>query len=114
MYTPSETVAYEKIVKSCFNEKYEGKSLTGELKVRVVAYFAIAKSLSKIKQQHMFAGLTRPVKKPDVDNIFKVVIDALNEIAFHDDSQIVDAHIEKFYSDEPRVEVTIIGEISEE
>jgi Holliday junction resolvase RusA-like endonuclease len=113
MYTPEETVAYEEFVRECFNKEHKDKSLVGELKIHVVAYFTIAQSLSKIKKQHMLAGLIRPVKKPDWDNLGKIVSDALNEVAYHDDSAIVDAHVEKFYSDEPRVEVSIIGEIGE-
>jgi Holliday junction resolvase RusA-like endonuclease len=113
MYTPEETVVYEEFVRECFNEKYKGKSLTGELKLHVVAYFTIGQSLPKKKQQHMLMNLIRPVKKPDWDNLGKIVSDALNKVAYHDDSAIVDAHVEKFYSDEPRVEVTLIGEIGE-
>lgn len=50
----------------------------------------------------------RPTKKPDFDNIGKVICDALNKIAYRDDSQIVDAQVRKFYSDRPRVVVTIM------
>jgi len=46
--------------------------------------------------------------KPDLDNIMKVVCDALNQIAYRDDSQIVSAYLAKMYSDTPRVEVEII------
>ena len=49
----------------------------------------------------------RPMKKPDNDNIVKVVQDALNQIAYRDDVQIVDCQLRKFYSENPRVVVTI-------
>jgi Holliday junction resolvase RusA-like endonuclease len=49
----------------------------------------------------------RPTKKPDADNILKAVLDALNGLAYNDDSQIVSARIEKLYSDNPRVEIVI-------
>jgi Holliday junction resolvase RusA-like endonuclease len=110
VYTPKETTDYEKLVRFYFNEKYLNMSLTGEIKIHVKAYFTIPKSLPKTKKQHMLMGLIRPVKKPDWDNIGKIVTDALNDVAYHDDSQVVDAHVEKFYSDKPRVEVTLIGE----
>ena len=55
----------------------------------------------------MLAGDIRPVKRPDWDNIGKIITDALNEVAYHDDAQIVEAIVEKYYSDNPRVEVTI-------
>jgi len=34
--------------------------------------------------------------------------DALNGLAYHDDSQIVSATVEKWYSTEPRVEVILM------
>ena len=51
--------------------------------------------------------IIRPMKKPDFDNIGKIVCDALNDIAYHDDAQIVDAQVRKFFSDDPKVVVTI-------
>ena len=59
------------------------------------------------KRQQMLAGLIRPTKKPDLDNVIKSILDALNKVAYHDDTQIVSLSMEKFYSDSPRVEVTI-------
>lgn len=37
----------------------------------------------------------------------KIIADSLNQIAYRDDTQIVDCQCRKFYSDNPRVEVTI-------
>lgn len=56
----------------------------------------------------MRAGVIRPTKKPDMDNCIKIIADALNKIAYHDDTQIVDCQVRKFYSDDPRVEVRIL------
>lgn len=49
----------------------------------------------------------RPKTKPDLDNVAKVILDALNGIAYHDDSQVSRLLIEKRYAEEPRVEVMI-------
>ena len=57
----------------------------------------------------MVAGDIRPTKKPDFDNVTKAVCDALNGVAYDDDSQIVDAMARKFYSEQPRIEVIIKG-----
>ena len=67
----------------------------------------IPKSASKKKAQLMRERKIRPMKKPDFDNIGKIVCDSLNDIAYHDDAQIVDAQVRKFFSDDPRVVVTI-------
>ena len=46
-------------------------------------------------------------KKPDMDNVVKMIADALNQVAYKDDTQIVDCQVRKFFSEEPRVEVII-------
>ena len=55
----------------------------------------------------MLTGNLRPTKKPDLDNVAKIILDSLNKIAYDDDSQIVDLHIRKYYSDNPRVLVSL-------
>lgn len=77
------------------------------LDVRITAYYGIPKSVSKKRAQLMRERKIRPMKKPDFDNIGKIVCDSLNDIAYHDDAQIVDAQVRKFFSDDPRVVVTI-------
>ena len=77
------------------------------LDARITAYYTIPKSVSKKKRQAMLDRKIRPLKKVDCDNLVKVVLDSLNEIAYHDDVQVVDCQVRKFYSDNPRVVVTI-------
>lgn len=104
-YTPSETVNYENLVKVCFREKYPEHTPTeGIMQLIVDAYFPIPDSWSKKKKQKALDGLIRP-HKPDWDNIGKIISDALNEIAYKDDSQIYLASVRKEYSERPRVEV---------
>lgn len=78
-----------------------------QIRLDVVAYYGIAKSDSKKKRAAKLANEIRPTKKPDLDNVFKAIADGLNNIAYHDDSQIVGCSVEKYFSEEPRVEVTI-------
>lgn len=105
-YTPEKTASYENLVKLYFQQAAQGK-LESALKADIFAYFPIPKSASKKQAEAMRNGIIRPVKKPDYDNIGKIICDALNEIAYKDDSQIVDGRVQKFYSDTPRVEVEI-------
>ena len=55
----------------------------------------------------MLAGYEKPCKKPDIDNIAKVILDSLNDIAYHDDTQVVSLCMTKKYAETPRVEVEI-------
>jgi Holliday junction resolvase RusA-like endonuclease len=105
-YTPDKTVNYETLVKQLYIMQ-EKERLEGALKLTVNAFFTIPKSTSKKKREKMLQGIIRPTKRPDWDNIGKIVSDALNELAYHDDSCIVDARVRKWYSDTPRVEVEI-------
>ena len=50
-------------------------------------------------------GDLMPAKKPDIDNIAKAVLDALNSVAYRDDTQIVELQIRKQYSEKPRLEI---------
>ena len=77
------------------------------LDVRIIAYYDIPKSVSKKKRKEMLEHRIRPTKKPDFDNIGKIICDSLNLVEYHDDSAIVDAQVRKFYSEKPRVDVLI-------
>ena len=107
-YTPKKTKDYEKLVQ--WEYRKQGGRDYGEkqLQVEITANFQIPKSKPKNKRIEMLAGQVRPTKKPDCDNIAKAILDALNGIAYHDDSQVVTLAVEKWYvPDEPCVIVTI-------
>ncbi|WDU84224.1 RusA family crossover junction endodeoxyribonuclease [Caloramator sp. Dgby_cultured_2] len=99
-YTPKETVSYENLVKMCYMQRYGNENIiTGPLKMKIRAYFEIPKGTSKRRAELMRADVERPIKKPDVDNIVKIICDALNKVAYKDDAQIVSCEVHKYYSD---------------
>ena len=109
-YTPEETELYENLIKLEFQHaaNAEGFVLTNEpVRVRIDAYYSVPKSTSKKRWREMLAGWICPTKKPDWDNIGKTICDALNGIAYKDDSQVVDGRVLKHFADIPRVEVQI-------
>ncbi|WP_291568581.1 RusA family crossover junction endodeoxyribonuclease [Clostridium sp. UBA2485] len=106
-YTPKDTVNYENLVKVCYMDQAKNLKLDGELKATIIAYYSIPKSTSKKKRLEMVEERLRPIKKPDLDNVAKIVLDSLNKVAFDDDSQIVKLEVEKFYSENPRVELQL-------
>ena len=106
-YTPGKTVSYENLIKVEY-ERQSGFSFgEREIGLRVTAYFSIPKSASKVKRRQMKDGEIRPAKKPDIDNVCKVVADALNGVAYNDDRQIVYTEISKRYDDMPRMDISI-------
>lgn len=106
--TPQKTRYYEEVVRMEYWWQCRAKFIdTDILKMHIDAYFSIPKSTSKKKTKEMIEKRIRPAKKPDADNIIKAIADALNDVAYCDDKQIVDCSISKYYSDKPRVEVFI-------
>ena len=71
------------------------------------AEFAIPTSWSKKKQQAALLGEIWPAKKPDLSNLVKMVEDALNEIVYRDDAQIIRYDVcQKRYSAQPKIVAT--------
>lgn len=108
--TPGKTVLYENLIKTCYLHTHEGERFEDEpLQVIIRAYYEIPKSWSKKNRQAAMERALLPTKKPDADNIAKVICDALNGLAYKDDKQIVDMLVMKRYEGikGPRVEVDI-------
>ena len=105
-YSPETNVNYENWVKICFQEARQ-TMIGGQLNAEIKCYFTIPKSYSKKKKESALKGELRPTKKPDCDNIAKIVLDALNGLAYKDDKEVVTCKIEKWFDEIPRVEVEI-------
>lgn len=107
--TPEQTVNYETLVSMIYIEKYGNVMFESEepLEMIINAYFQPPSNTSNKKMKQMLSGEIRPTKKPDFDNIAKIIGDALNAKAYPDDKQIVDACIHKYYAEAPKVEVII-------
>ncbi len=111
-YSPKQTIEYENKVKKLAIEQCKdklNKEYTGIVKVTIKAYFKPNKSVSK-KQYNLLIG-TEHLKKPDSDNIAKIICDSLNGVAYKDDSQVAYLEVKKEYSKEEMVEVTISYEL---
>ena len=106
-YNPKQNIEYENWIKQCYWVKHGQTMLEGEIKANIKAYFGIPKSTSKKRKKLMMNEKIKPTKKPDTDNLAKIVLDSLNDIAYLDDKQVVDLRVQKFYSEEPRVEVEL-------
>lgn len=106
-YTPEKTASYENLVKLEFQRQGGRMLKDGPVFLSIQAWYGIPKSVSKRKREAMMGGLIRPTKKPDCDNVAKTIADALNGLAWRDDSQVVSLLVVKRFGEEPGVEVTI-------
>lgn len=104
-YTPPENKKYEKEVARIYKQSIGVLYTDIPLRVRILAKFPIPESWSKKKKA--LKGEIMPNKKPDLDNIAKIILDGLNGVAYTDDKQVTSMEIEKVYSDEPCVVVYI-------
>lgn len=110
-YTPQETVIYENLIRIHYeNEaKANGIDYDTDAPIRLIVrcMCPIPKSFSQKKKKQAIDGDILPMVKPDHDNVLKVVGDALNEIAYKDDSQVCVSFVEKKYSETPCLIVEI-------
>lgn len=102
--TPPKTREYEKLIR----EEWTHGMMNGPLHVTTVFTFKVPKSYSKKKQAELI-GMPKTTK-PDLDNLVKAVLDALNGVAFEDDSRICSISAVKLYGTEPCVFVKMEGE----
>lgn len=103
LYDPAKSRAYKQTV-AIYARQAMGQRLPTKRAVscRLRIYRQIPASDSRHKRDLKASGFIRPTVKPDLDNVFKAVTDACTGIVWHDDNQIVEAHIVKQYSDRPR------------
>lgn len=86
-----------------------GEKIDGFCSINIKATFRIPKSYSKKKKEQIINHNEPFLKTPDVDNIMKSVLDALNGVAYDDDKQVVMAKCSKSYAldENPHLEVLI-------
>ena len=107
-YSPQKTKTYEDEIRMMAKAAM-GASEALETPITVAIYIrvGIPKSFSKQKRKDALANIERPTKKPDIDNIAKCFLDAMNGIVYLDDKQVVSLHITKEYAETPAVDVMV-------
>ena len=106
-YTPADTASYENLIKLQFRYCCGDWYSESPLKMKITAIHGIVKSATKKDRSRMLSGELKPTKKPDADNIVKIICDALNGIAYKDDTQVVELEIKKVYGEVEKVIVEI-------
>ncbi len=105
-YTDTATRDYETLIACRAAEAMPCAPVETPVSVRVDIYKGVPKSWSMAKRARALDGQEIP-GKPDLDNVAKAVLDALNGVTYADDAQVVRLVVQKQYSLEPRLEVTV-------
>jgi Holliday junction resolvase RusA-like endonuclease len=107
-YTPQKTKSYEDEIRMMAKAAMGSNELL-DTPVTVAIYIrvGIPKSFSKQKRKDALAGIIKPTKKPDLDNVAKCHLDAIQGIIVFDDKLVVNLHVTKVYAETPAVEVMV-------
>lgn len=111
-YDPSKE--YKKSLKVQLLSQFCGKPLIEDpIFLRLTFRMPIPKSTTKSKMRKILNGEIYHVKRPDIDNLAKAALDALNDTIIKDDSQIYSLHTNKIYSTHPGISLLITTELSD-
>lgn len=106
-YTDTETRKYEDTIAEAY--RTQGAELIADAPVQVMVevFFKIPERTSKKRTFEMLRDLILPAKKPDLDNVIKAVLDALNGVAYRDDSQVCWLFARKVYGSNEGVRIAV-------
>lgn len=104
-YTDKKTRDYEMLVAQCYQAQGGKDYGVRPVGISIAAYYHVPTSISKKKQVELLSR--HPAKKPDADNVLKIVMDGLNGIAFKDDCQVCKASVKKLWGMDGHVVVSI-------
>ena len=108
-FTQAATRAAERSIGWHAVQQVGQRCLLGALAVRLDVAMTVPAAWSAKRRQEALAGTVKPAVKPDVDNLSKTILDALNGVLWRDDAQVVDLHVTKRYAAEPQTVITVRG-----
>ena len=106
IYTPKRTKDVEQEIAQIARKRLPNEPLRSPVSISMVFCMPIPKSTS-LKNRRKLEGTPHVKKTGDIDNLIKTVLDALNGIAWEDDSQVFDVSAKKIHSREPSIELSI-------
>lgn len=117
-YTPHKTESYEHAIRTAYRaaviDRLPGdRSFESDqpLMLRVICFYKVPTRVTKARRASMISFVEKPRKKPDIDNVLKVIADALNGLAYKDDSQIVTMYGTKYWGEVPGVVIELSAEV---
>ena len=106
-YTDGRTRAEEERIRLLSMASRPPVPLVGPLYLVVVARMPVPQSFSATRRAQALQGRLHPTGRPDVDNVAKLVLDALNGLYWRDDAQIVEMAASKAYGLTPGLQITV-------
>ncbi len=107
-YTDASTKSAETAVRSAWTDAGRPRLPDGPITLTIEVYVARPKThytskglLSAEGRRHHY-----PTRTPDLDNVAKLVQDALNGLAWRDDAQVADLQVTRRWATTPHVRVT--------
>lgn len=108
-YTPADTVSAEMRVREAWRVAGSPGPALGP--VNLIVHVQVARPANHFRVNGDLSAAGRrapmPVRKPDLDNVLKLVGDALNGCMWKDDAQIVQAQITRAWGQVDQVEIRV-------
>lgn len=99
--TPAKTAAYEERLAHVAKQQWKGEPVTSALRLVVVAVFPPQSTMRGVDRQLAHAGELWHTSRPDLDNVVKIVCDALNKLVWVDDAQVAQFDARKQFGPNP-------------
>lgn len=104
-YKSAKARRLEAWIRNLIQEAYRGDPEKGPIAIFIDAYLIPPK-----RNQYLHF----PLKRPDIDNIAKLIIDCCSKIAFEDDKQICSLYAQKCFADREGISINIFKIVSSE
>ena len=109
VYTDKQTLTYEALIATFAKQAINAtEPLKTPVSVFLYVRLTIPQSYPKKRREACLSGAEKPCKKPDIDNIAKTYLDAMNGVIFVDDTQVIDLHVKKVYAEKAGVDVMVM------
>lgn len=77
------------------------------ISVMVKIFVKVPRSFSKKKTEAALAGEILPQRKPDLDNVLKSVLDAMNGVVYRDDKEVTKTAVARYYAESDYLAVKV-------
>lgn len=102
VFTPKNTAKYEEYVKGlaleAMRDMRELKPVECPVTVEIAIGIHPPRKFSKKQHVRALTGEISPTGRPDLDNMAKSILDAMNETVYVDDKQVIGLMVRKYYA----------------